>query len=149
MILKQMSQVNESFERMKVELGNELVYRIDPEYGDNVKVIRWKQMQWFTYPLDTQAVNIFKHSDISESVVVMKVTAPYLHPFMFISDFRQHLLNQVRDVTMNTSCQLDMVAAPDMFSLVIDKSTEVLNVLKFYAPVLESLHGKKMSLLIV
>ena len=128
---------------MSVELGDELVYNLYPELGHNVAVINWKEFQWFSYSLDTQAVNIFKNSTKNKTVVVMRVTAPYPHPFLFMTDFRQHLLNQISNNTMNMTCQADIVAAPDVFTLIMDKITDVANAIQFYSPVLESLYEKQ------
>ena len=100
-------------------------------------MITWQQNEWYTYTLDSQAARLFKDSKENNKVVVLIITAPYPHPFLFMTDFRQHLLNHISTTT--TTCKIDVVAAPDLFTLITDRVRDVANAVQFYSPVLESM----------
>ena len=69
----------------------------------------------------------------------MRVTAPYPHPFLFMTDFRQHLLNNFYNNTEENICKPNIVSTPDIFTLTQDKMEDISRAIQFYAPVLESL----------
>ena len=70
----------------------------------------------------------------------MVVTAPYPHPFLFMTDFRKYLLNLLDDNPGQNSCrrQEQCQADPDLFKIVINKLRDLFEAINFYAPVLES-----------
>ena len=144
MLLQQILNVDQfNNGNMTVDLGDELVYNLYLELGHNVAVINWKEFKWYTYSLDRQRVKMFKNSTKNNTVVFMQVTAPYPHPFLCVTDFRQHILNHISNNTMNITCQADIVTAPDIFTLIKDNITDVSNAIQFYSPVLESLYEKQ------
>ena len=139
-ILQEVKKVKKDVMNMTVELGDELVYNLLPELGHQVVVVNWEKYQWYTYILDTQAINMFSGSTKNNTVVVMTITAPYPHPFLFMTDFRQHLLHHISNQTTHESCEARILAVPDMFTLITDGVRNVFNAVQFYAPVLESLY---------
>ena len=124
MILQQIVQVDKTVDNMTVNLGDEIVYNLYPELSDIVVVITW-----YSYHLDSQAARLFKDSKENNGVVVLIITAPYPHPFLFMTDFRQHLLNHISTTT--TTCKIDVVAAPDLFTLITDRVRDVSNAVQF------------------
>ena len=70
----------------------------------------------------------------------MVVTAPYPHPFLFMTDFRKYLLNLLDDNPGQNSCrrQEQCQADPDLFKIAINKLRDLFEAINFYAPVLES-----------
>ena len=96
-----MKMIKLSVINMRVDLGDELVYNLYPEMGGQVVVVNWKKYQWFSYTLDTQAATMFASSNKNNTVVVMTITAPYPHPFLLMTDFRQHLLNYISNKIKN------------------------------------------------
>ena len=68
----------------------------------------------------------------------MIAAGPYPHPFLFMTDFRQHILDFISEDSRKR-CQNTRVSVPDMFTLISYKVSAVYDALVFYSPVMESL----------
>eukprot|EP00092_Neocalanus_flemingeri_P015013 GFUD01016215.1.p1 GENE.GFUD01016215.1~~GFUD01016215.1.p1 ORF type:complete len:1587 (-),score=281.46 GFUD01016215.1:23-4294(-) len=142
-ILQQIPRVNSTNfnSEMKVDIGDEICFNLYQEMQGKVVVINWQRFQWYEYDMDSEALAAFQNSLIRSESVVMVVVAPYNHPFLFMTDFRIFLLNKLSLNSTNSGCSASEKChqVPDLFSLVMEKVSDVFLACDFYSPVMESL----------